>query len=146
MDYSGNSYRRPWAYARYGLPSSSPDYFWGKLFSAFLEREEKTLYLLMGAVLVKVKFEGEKGSSYAGLACTVMERDGAEVPLEQRASASFEGRESPTPEEQQEVLRSALEKAGVPFGAITIVSDKYVEGHLKMVRLQQRIFANHKGA
>lgn len=145
-EYSENRYRRPWAYEHYGHSYPPPYSYWGKFLDAFLERQEKMLYLLVGSVLVKVKFEGAKGSDYARLICTVMEVDGAPVPAEQWAPATFESRESPTPEEQQEVLRSALEKCGVSFGTITMVSDRYVEGHLKKVRLRERILASRKGA
>ncbi|OHA04228.1 MAG: hypothetical protein A3J58_03320 [Candidatus Sungbacteria bacterium RIFCSPHIGHO2_02_FULL_52_23] len=144
-DHFANSYRRPWAYERYGRPYPSPDYYWGKFFDAFLEHQEKTLYLLVGPVLVRVKFEGAKGSDYARLTCTVMDVNGVPVPAEQLAPATFEGLEDPTPKEEQEVLNAALEKCGVALGAIMMVSDKYVEGHLKGIRLRERIIHSQKG-
>ena len=140
-----NKSRRPWVYERYGPPSSL-DPYWSRFFEAFLEHKEKALYLLVGLTLVRVKFEGAEGSDYyARLTCTVTEVDGTPIPSERLASAMFEARERPTPEQQQAVLRSALEKCGIPFAAMTMVSDKYVEGHLKRVRLEQRIMASQKG-
>ena len=131
-DYTGGRF------AKYAAPDNLGKLFYGT------ERLEKEIYLLVGCTLVKVKLEALKRegfSEYAGFRCNILEIDGVPVSLKDRedSAESFGSRDhAPDAKEQQDVLGRALENLGI-CGKIAQVTESYVLGHLKVLKLRQRV-------
>ena len=126
-------------FAKYAPPDNR-----NKLLSS-TERMEKEIYLLVGPTLVKMKLEALKRegmNSYMGFKMLMLEIDGFPVPpKDQKETAeSFESRNhAPSTEEQQALLRSTLENFGIR-GKISQVTESYVLGHLKVLKLRERVW------
>lgn len=102
--------------------------------------EEKEIYLLAESILVKVKLKASKNDG-ANFRCQVLEIDGVPVsPKDQEYNEeSFGARDlTPNAEEQLDVLRHALENFGIR-GKISQVTESYVFGHLKVLKLRKRV-------
>lgn len=115
---------------------------WSLWLERVTERQEKEMDLLVGQVLVRVKFEAayrEEGGAYAMLKCMVIQIDGQEVEKKEQEtkSAVFESKQTPTTEEQTDVFQQALENWGIRGKAVP-VTEKYVAGHLRLVALRKR--------
>ena len=87
---------------------------WSMWLERVTERQEKELDLLVGKVLVRVRFEAayrDERDSYAMLKCMVIKIDDEEIgEKEQKEKAAiFESQKMPTGDEQSGVFRQALE-------------------------------------
>ena len=105
----------------------------------FGEEREKKKHLLVGTALVHVQIRAMAFATEHGLSCTILEIDGEEIPGPKRKEnkAIFYYMDPPSPEEQMNVLQKALAKYSLS-GNIVPVSEKFVRGHLKAVRLKKR--------
>lgn len=122
--------------------------WWDKWEEATTEAQE-IVYALVGKRLVQLKMEGRVRNSdkspnipfHASFKCSVLEIDGEIVPEKEREEKAqrFESSSNiPETFERYRVFLKSLESFGIHGTPIT-VSDDYVDGHLKIVRLRQRL-------
>lgn len=115
---------------------------WSMWLERVTERQEKEIDVLVGKVLVRVRFEAayrDERDSYAMLKCMITKIDDEEIgEKEQKEKAAiFESRETPTVDEQSGVFRQALQNWGIHGNAVA-VTEKYVAGHLRLIALKKR--------
>lgn len=114
------------------------------------KKSEKELYLLFGSkdskeypVLVKMRLESLQQDFYNRLVCMVVEVDGNALSAEQiqKRAAILEKKDPPTKGEQWRVLMETLENNTIA-GTPVCVSARYVEGHLRLVRMRRETQRN----
>ncbi len=112
-------------------------------FSLFSRQEqEKTLDLLVGGILVKVHLLAIKDdkSEYGTITCKVTEIDGVSVSAKEQEEKMqvMPLYAAPTPQQQMTILSDALEQFGLKGQPIP-VSDEYVRGHLRVLRIRNKL-------
>lgn len=122
---------------------------WRNYVLSSVKREEKSFYFLVGDMLVKVLLLAKKYDITARgyISYRVVEIDGKIIPEqtseENKQEIEIQVGESPDPKEQERMFRTALEAFGIR-GRIIPVSDSYVTGHLKRLKLLARIANNEE--